>query len=351
MSGNKSKPSKTGDEKVKAPAEEVETKEVKETKNDFSSKVAKFMNKSSSKKKARSVDPIIAVSATVLIICCAVVIGYTIYDKCFADHTEPNVEYGDTVNVEYVGSYYIYYDEDGSAIFDTNIKSVGTSTDYTFAHEWKSKDTYDVYKVTVGSGGSLPMFEDALIGHHPGETVRVCVPAGEGYELKGGYHTGQKTGNITSLTRVFDNADAFKSFFGEDALTDGPHTIQSPYGWNAQYAVDKISGKVTVEYLLTESDKDKEFSKEGSDVKYKVDSVDSATGEVEYDLIFDWNSESPKMLLTFDEDGNTIYITDYSSETPDKYQYKIKTGDTSDDDREISGATLYFVIKIIEYAE
>ena len=351
MSGNKSKPSKTGDEKVKVPEEEIAAKEEK-TEDDFSSKVNKYMNRSASKKKARGIDPIIAVSATVLILCCAIVIGYTIYDKCFMDHTQPNVEYGDTVEVRYVGSFYAYYDEDGSVIFDTNIEDIAKNSNYSFAHEWTAPENYDLYEVTVGSGGSLAMFEDLLIGHHPGEWV--TIPASEGYPLKGGLHEGSaigsSTNNVVKLQKVFDSTGAFETFFGSEPINDGGiHEIQSPYGWYASYSVGS-GDKVVVTYKVTASDVGQSFGKDGSDVKYKIKSV--SADEIIYDLelINEWNGH---MVQTYDNAGNLIYITNYyttdiGGRVAGDYDYKIKTGDTADDDREVSGETLYFMIEIVQ---
>lgn len=75
--------------------------------------------------KWSNVDPIIKVSFVVFMLACVIVLGSTVYDKTLADHTSAAAEYGDKVIVDYVGSYYVYYEEDGAVIFDTTLKSVG----------------------------------------------------------------------------------------------------------------------------------------------------------------------------------------------------------------------------------
>ncbi len=200
--------------------------------------------------KWSNVDPIIKVSFVVFMLACVIVLGSTVYDKTLADHTSAAAEYGDKVIVDYVGSYYVYYEEDGAVIFDTTLKSVGdNNADYVKSWEY-SKTSYSTISLTIGNGKYLSMFENAIIGHHTGDKITVKIPAADAYGLVSDSQKGtcSLSAGEASIVKEYTSAQ-FKEFFGKDAPSAGTvnQKMTSPYGWDAFVSVD-TDGKVVVNY-------------------------------------------------------------------------------------------------------
>ena len=135
-----------------------------------------------SKGMKREHEPITMVCFVVLLLACAIVIGTWASDQISGDSSE-TVQYGDSITVEYTGSLYEYYDKATDdvkpVIFDTNVKSIGTNSDYLFTSTFNG--TYSATTLTLGQYKFLAAFEDGLMGKKVGDTVRITIPAGEGY--------------------------------------------------------------------------------------------------------------------------------------------------------------------------
>ena len=135
-----------------------------------------------SKGMKREHEPITMVCFVVLLLACAIVIGTWASDQISGDSSE-TVQYGDSITVEYTGSLYDYYDKATDdvkpVIFDTNVKSIGTNSDYLFTSTFNG--TYSATTLTLGQYKFLAAFEDGLMGKKVGDTVRITIPAGEGY--------------------------------------------------------------------------------------------------------------------------------------------------------------------------
>ena len=149
--------------------------------------------------KRREHEPITLVCLVVLMLASVIVIGTWASDQISGQSSE-TVQYGDSVTVEYTGSLYGYYDQGTDTmkpvIFDTNVKSVGTNTDYLFTSTFSGK--YTATTLTLGQGKFLAGFEDGLMGKKVGDTVRIFIPAGEGYP--------QVMGNKTATSFAIDNS-------------------------------------------------------------------------------------------------------------------------------------------------
>lgn len=132
--------------------------------------------------KKRSFEPISMICFVVLVIACVVVLCTYASDHYFSDDDEP-VEYGDTIEYEYVGSLYGYYNDNSSVvpvIFDTNISKVGKNSDYTFLSSFK-KTEYKATSLKIGSGTTVGDFESQMIGHKEGETFKIFISGAQGY--------------------------------------------------------------------------------------------------------------------------------------------------------------------------
>ncbi|MGE0015191.1 MAG: FKBP-type peptidyl-prolyl cis-trans isomerase [Candidatus Methanomethylophilaceae archaeon] len=181
---------------------------------------------SSGQKMKRDIEPITAICVVVFLLAAAAVIGVFVNDNYISGSDKATVEPGSTVTVDYTGSIYTYYDEEGALIFDTNVKS--HSEDYPIKGDF-SKTTFSAYTVIPGSGGALSMFENALIGHKVGDTVKVTIPSESGYASKSTTRSGQ----FTVPTVQYMPQDMFSSLYD---LTVEPGTTReftTIYGWEA----------------------------------------------------------------------------------------------------------------------
>ena len=242
--------------------------EIKELEAESSPKSSRFDDAkrkvAAASKKKREIDPIIAVSAVVLILACAIVLVNATYDMHFSGDRGPAVEYGNTVTVDYIGCYNGYYDESGNArVFDTTLKSVDTDSKTVKSWEYSSK-SFNKIEVTVGSGKYLAMFENALIGHHRGDTVKVMIPASEGYGEIPASQILEYTGNgYVQISTLMTSGD-FESLFGQAAPAVGVLYLKqcfpdangeeekknepsTPYGFGAT-VISNVDGTVTVQY-------------------------------------------------------------------------------------------------------
>ncbi|MCQ2086185.1 MAG: hypothetical protein MJY54_02020 [archaeon] len=285
--------------------------------------------------KASNRDAIISISAIILLLACSVVIGNTIYDNTFVRH-DSVIKYGDSVEIEYVGSLYNYYDRDGdSAIFDTNIMSVANDKNRTFIYEqFENFNNYNTFSnirsIVIGNGELPAAFEDAIIGHRFGDTIEFS--SADVYPLEGKVGYLKKSDEYSiNKSKVFYSDSEFKAFFGVDA-PETCFTIKSPYGWNA-YAVRNFNNLIAVEYLPENS---REYIGD-TGVIYKVSKV--ADGKIVLRYDFPYNGKIIRAIGPYDEE--MIYINEQISENEYKYKTEINTNNMA------AGETSYFTIKVI----
>ena len=349
----KSKKPKDVDEFDDFPEEEVkevktEDKKAKSAKNDGI--MAKANAMASSRK--HGIDPIVAVSAIVLMLACVIVIGNTVYDNTIADHTEARVEYGDNIEVDYIGCFGTFYDADnpknGAVIFDTSISTLNSEvpTSYEYNPGFKPL-TFEVGKST----SLLSKFQNAVIGLRPGQTTTVYIPAADAY---GELTDAQKNPIADSYTiytqYTFTSTSEFKTVFGFDAPANGAGvkfieaytsdmdapTQATPYGFAANVITDS-NGTVTVTYFA-EADKTYVMN---DDVYVSVSAADEYTITYTYEIQKDKVAEEGKTLLKGYIDDQVVYIK--VDENGDALYYK-----TTD---EKTGEDLYFTITVLRYVE
>lgn len=151
------------------------------------------------KKKER--EPITWICFIVFLIACIVVLGNYVNENFIQDDKE-TVEYGDSVDLDYTGSLYDYYDSNGTAIpviFDTSLKSVADDDSNLFISGF-SKTSFSQSTITLGNHTFLTAFENAVMGHKVGDTIRVKIAAADAYPA------------ANDLTYIANNASAPLSF-------------------------------------------------------------------------------------------------------------------------------------------
>ncbi|MCQ2071203.1 MAG: FKBP-type peptidyl-prolyl cis-trans isomerase [archaeon] len=227
------------------------------------------------RKKER--EPITYLCSIILLVACIAVIGTFVYDHYIADDKE-TIDTGDTVELNYTGAYYNFYDE-GGAIFQTTVSSIDDNSKYLYSPGYSFAS--GTISMTVGSGKYLAGFEDAVRGHKVGDTVKVHLTAEEGYWL-GGYWSNlysAKTLADTSTLSVSYTVAEFGKIYDKQAYGE---KFDSKLGIPAIAILDSQAGNVIVTFY-PEAGK----SYTSGDVVYKVNTVTETefTYEVQYDFV------------------------------------------------------------------
>ena len=343
-----SKPKKNKAPKAEKPVEKEEIAEVSEEQfvddaveletvpqTEEKQKGAPKKASSDSKKKSRkgfklsSVDPIILASFTVFLVACLIVSGVTIYNSVAGEKSDKVAEYGSDVEVNYTGSYFAYYDEEGAVIFDTNVEDVGDDDSYVKSYEYTAKDSYSPLSLKAGQGNYLDDFKNAIIGHKAGDVIKVKVSEGYGSLTDDvNKFTVGKTGvTVEKFVDGMTTGD-YKALFGVDAPETGmtQYDVHSPYGWGA--TVTNTNSVISIEYTPTAGET---YTSGG--VTIKVNTVNATTINVDYQVdSFDYNTK----ILKTAYDGKIVYVIGADA-----------TNMTYKTTNERTGIDLYFVIELV----
>ena len=297
-------------------------------------------------------EPITLVCFVVFIIASVAVIGAYVNAE-FINKSHDTVQYGDSVKVDYTGSLYGYYDEGSDTvvpvIFDTSVESIGKNTDYLFLQTF-SKNSFSSINVNIGSKGMIEGFENALIGHDVGDTVKVRIPAGEGYNY-GDFNTSATSFTFNQTMTI--SSSSFKEFYGISE-TIGTNYLFEYMGMNLM-ATASGSNQVKVTYQVSDGDTYEVYN---SDKLGKVTmSIDDVTGGVvTYSLTItgykevkdaDGNNETVKgvnaieMITLAMFPGVSTNIVGYDGGSNVVYN------NVTDSKAILSNTALYFVIKIV----
>ena len=205
------------------------------------------------RKKER--EPIAAVCFVVLLIACVAVLGVFINDN-YINKNKETIEYGDSIELNYTGSLYAYYNDKSSytpVIFDTSVESVGKDTNNTFLASF-SKDKYEsatikVDSATSGSGDFLKAFEDACIGHKVGDTFSFKIDKADAYKTGKACDTDTVTNKEVANSKVISISQYNKLFDNSDTSVDGSKNLTDVSGLPA--TVTGVTGNmVSVKYTL-----------------------------------------------------------------------------------------------------
>ena len=344
MSG---KPKKNKAPKAKKPSDDefpmeeieeqpVETAEIDETpkKGDKGKAPADAKKKKSKGFKLSSIDPIILASFSIFMVACLIVTGITVYGIVAGDTSNEPAEYGDSVELYYTGSYFAYYDEEGAVIFDTDMKEVGEDNEkYKKSYGYTTKESYSAMQITVGQGKYLDGFKNALIGHKPGDVVKIKIVDGYGTLTEGVdmFTVAKSNGYSVEKMQNMTTSD-YKTFFGVDDAPEAGFTfynVDTPYGWKAN-VTGVVGGMVSVEHLAAVQVYEK------NEVKYNVTAVGAT---IEFDYQIDDFADTAKILKGV-FDGQTVYFI-----KSDGANMTYKTTD------ENVGTTMFFTIKFVGYTD
>ena len=178
-------------------------------------------------------EPITTVFAVILLAACILAIGIHINDNVLNKDETTVTTSNTSVVVDYTGSLYGYYD-DGGAMFQTSVSSIDGNEDYKRIASYSkgSSLTIDMTNPTVLKG-----FSDALIGAKAGQTVRVCIPAGEGYTAPETYAEMSVTGcSVPNGSTCLSTSDI-------DA-----------FGWTYETVTDTATNSTVINYTMANTD-------------------------------------------------------------------------------------------------
>jgi len=296
-------------------------------------------------KKGR--DPILMIGTIVLLLAFVVVIsGYVIAE--FQSEPKVPAEYGNKVKVDYIGSYYGWYDEEGAVVFDTSMWSI--ANDDNIAKSWeftkRAESQYVPFNVTIGSGGALADFENILIGMKPGETARISIENAYGIVPDAKFNTwNMSTVSAAptdplqpfSLTETM-SVDMYKATFGVDTVVPGPQPeLKHPYGWMSS-AFCSTTGIVTVTHIVTD------VTTDDANVYKNVDGSITATvtnlTATTFDVTFAFPDYVEGKLIKFQHGGQSFFVTSVDT---------VAGTFTTKSTEERVGMTLYFVITFVDY--
>ena len=307
-------------------------------------------------KVKRNIDPIIAVCAAVLILSSVVIIAATIDDKFFSEGDTSAATAWDTVEVDYVGSFYGYYD-DGGMIFDTSIEDIGKNADYYRSYGF-DKSSYAKLTFTIGEDKMLTAFENALLGKRPGDTVRIPIPVGKGYGDGTSFKdlvsvTGLEIDCVLNMTK-----DECTTYLGSTPTADGVLKAKTPFGWDAQATLDSVSGAYTVtQNPSVDTYKPKADTSDSPDLQYKVTGVTATEITFDYEFSDDVKNKMGDTgwhVKALDNEAKEIFIYGQDSGGVLEYHYKyptsVKDANGSTISTERNDVILYFEIRFIGYA-
>lgn len=140
----------------------------------------------------------------------------------------PVVEDGDTVKVDYIGTF-----EDGR-VFDTTLYDVAKDNityPKAVSFELKEKGLYAPFSFKVGAGSTIKGFDKGVRGLHLNQTITVVIPPSEGY----GYLDMSKVKSIPIVQEVPVKESIAVADF-EKKFSHNPQvglTVKDPFwGWN-----------------------------------------------------------------------------------------------------------------------
>ena len=240
------------------------------------------------RKKER--DPILTVCFVVLVLAFAVVGGIQINNSFFGGDSGPSATAGYTVEVDYNGSFYNFYDNDGSLIFDTSSWSIANDENHAKSFEFtlRAESSYEPLSFTVGDpkhGGLLPMFANAVTGMNKGDVARIVIDPANGY----GALTEQmmKRSGAVFNVNVMESVpyDLFKKYYNNNEDIGGNmNGLTGPFGWKMNVKYTEGDKFVNVTHL---AEKDKEYDM-NDDVKVKVTAVTGSN--ITYELVIDYET-------------------------------------------------------------
>jgi len=305
------------------------------------------------RKKER--EPIATVCFVVLLIACVAVLGVFINDN-YINKNKETIEYGDSIELNYTGSLYAYYNDKSSytpVIFDTSVESVGKDTNNTFLASF-SKDKYatstiKVDSATSGSGDFLKAFEDACIGHKVGDTFSFKIDKADAYKTGKACDTDTVTDKVIENSKLISISQYNKLFNNTETSVDATKNLTDVSGLPA--TVTGVDGKVCVNYTLTPGQEYTVYEKAGVG-KVTLNASAVSASSITYTLTFVEKKEIADQkaygtdiqaieMISMNLFGQYYNIVGYDGS-------KIAYNNASSTSDAISDMDLYFVVTIVK---
>lgn len=290
-------------------------------------------------------DPIFSVCLVVFMVAAVAVIGGYVYGEYFEPDNTVARE-GSTVSVDYIGTFYSYYGENSAVVFDTSYSSVANDSSVAKSNDFTVKDSYSPLSFVVGGTTVLEMFGNVVVGHKVGDTVKVTIPEGSGYNSPD-----TSVSVSTSEEQIVPRSETmtvsqFNDLY-ETSIT-GTMNITSVYGWPAVATYDSSTGSVTVAYSQVDLREYVVLDEDNGKVALNVVRVDAEGIHFTYsvsDYIMTGQTVGTMLgiqMIYVDFGTSSFYITSVSQGSPgiaDSFTYKTAA--------ERYNETLYFEIKLL----
>ncbi|MDR1690648.1 MAG: FKBP-type peptidyl-prolyl cis-trans isomerase [Candidatus Methanoplasma sp.] len=262
-------------------------------------------------------DPIMMVCFVVFLLAVCAVSGATVYNNYLkADDTMAVT--GSTVSVNYIGTYYAYYGEENSAVFDTSHWSIANNGEILKSNDFtlNAESSYNPLSFTVGGTSVLTGFGNAVIGHKVGDKVLVKLPAGEGYNAAETTVTVSASQAFTIQSTETLTSAQFKEIYGYD-LKGYEEMEKSVYGWPASASYNTGNDTITItyhpqagsSYVMLDNDFGKvtlNVTSLGSDISFTYSISDykvvSTSGEIEM-IMLDFGTQKWYINSVTDNNG------------------------------------------------
>lgn len=278
-------------------------------------------------------EPIFSVCFIVFVVACVGVLGVYV-DEHYLEKDDSRVAYGDSVKVNYIGTFYAKYGDTNAVVFDTSVSSVGNNDSVLKSNSF-SKSSYSLFDVTVGSGEALKDFENCLVGHKVGDKIYI--------EIEDAYAAPPASFQTADLQTTIETVQTmsktnFDSLYSDVSLTGGSSVMfKTAYGWDAMATYSTADNIVTITNM-PEAGKTYEYTGNEDSKFGKISfAVSSISNGITYTMSFsDTTAVSGGIqMIEMNVDGNTVYITEIGSST---YTYKTCS--------ESYGIKLYFEITV-----
>ena len=280
-------------------------------------------------------DPIMSVCLGIFIVAAVIALGCFVVNEYFPT-SDTTASTGDTVTVDYVGTYYGKYGSEYAVVFDTNISSIGDDDDIQKSNDYTEKTSYSGLSFKIGNNTMLEEFENAVIGHKVGETFDVAIKPNQGYVGPNTNGIMLTTNNKVSTVQYMSKTN-FTELYPNVTLEDNQVvTFESKYGFDAQAMYTDSTNTVIITYMPVVGEPYEVYKEGDTAVSFVVKSVEE--GNVTFDIIIDnpviVNSSGDIQMIKLELEQD-IYITAIHG---DEIEYK--TGS------ERMNEPLYFQIKL-----
>ena len=286
----------------------------------------------------KGTDPIFAICFGIFVIAAVIALGAYINNE-FISTSDEKASTGDTVTVDYTGTYYDEYGNEKAVVFDTSYSGIGNDDNIAKSNDFK-KDSYNSLTFTVGKGTLLEDFEKSVIGHKEGDKYKIVIDAAHAYVGTVTEKELNKTGNSMNTYELL-TYNAFHELYPDVDINGktGMIEFESKYKWKA-YATLTDNGKSVAINYMPEVKEYTVYDNGKTTVKYKVTDVTSDDISFDVDIVNPVfvNSDGDIQMIKLDLGEDPIYICNISDNV-----ITYKEGDGVERVNE----TLYFEIQIV----